>query len=80
MLETTCGTRLADQRDRRLHVDVVGWLLQSRMTGWPTAWSATVPVPCSTVVLNRPPAIIPAPCTRLMSHPTAASNASRLRR
>jgi hypothetical protein len=32
-----------------------------------------------TVVLNRPPAIIPAPLTRLMSQVSEASKASRLR-
>lgn len=78
MLETTLGTRPADQATAACTSTNVGCSEQSSTTGCPTVHSATEPVP-ETVVLNSPPAITPAPLTRLMSQVSEASKASRLR-
>jgi hypothetical protein len=78
MLDTTLGTRFADHATAACTSTYVGCWEQSRTTGLPTVHSAVVPVPV-TVVLKRPPAITPAPLTRLMSQVSAASKASRLR-
>ena len=43
MLDTTCGTRFADQATAACTSTYVGWAAQSSTTGWPTVHSATVP-------------------------------------
>ena len=78
MLLTTLGVRFADQHTAACGSTNVGCCEQSRISGSPSAVSATVPWPC-TSVLNSPPDIMPAPLVRWTSHSRVASKASRLR-
>ena len=77
MLLVTCGRSEADQATAAWMSTKVGWVEQSSSIGGPSLVTATVPVPV-TIVLNSPPASMPAPCTRCTSTSRSASRASRL--